>query len=764
MQLMPNKIVFLCLFLFSGTLYAQKPNFAAADKYDAPKLEKKMGTTSVIPFFFKNSNRFWFIQQSPVIEAKPLPAENSPNFKDSVYTFFEPDAKTTEFYLVDPQRGQKTALFDKKAVEAGIGALSSSNFDAKKILYAPSFDDEGKNVTVSYGNLRYDYNLLNKKVSLHHELQDKKITVYQTGDKSPDHNWILYSINHNLYLRRIADTTGTQLSKDGTLNHSFSMNPGHEFLNSIIGTNARWTSDSKCFYVLRADTRKVKTMTVINSLASPRPYVNTYTYELPGDKEVTQYELFIGDNTSMRIKKVDINKWPDQEVFTVTSSDDNQEMFFIRKKRSRDEMELCAVELQTGIVRVVIHEVSKPFINEDLFNVSIVNSGKDIIWWSDRTGWGQYYHYNGSGKFLNAVTKGEWTAAKIIGIDTLRRQLYLYGYGHEKGINPNYAFVYKTNFKGTAEQLLTPENATHSIFLSKDRKYFVDNFSRIDLEPRTIVRNTKGDLSLEVMKTDFSKLYAYGWKQSEPFTVKAKDGVTDLYGLMWKPFDFDPSKKYPIISQVYPGPQIETVWSEFTVLDRYNNTSLAQTGFIVVVMGHRGGTPIRNAAYYKFGHGNLRDYALEDDKHGLEQLGERFNFIDLNRVGVFGHSGGGMMSAAALCTYPDFYKVAVSSSANHDNTIYNRTWGETYQGPAPMPLNQSLAKNLKGHLLMVTGESDANVNPAGTMRMADALIKADKDFDLLVLPGQGHTYEGPYKGYFQHRLRAYFAKYLLNKE
>lgn len=257
-------------------------------------------------------------------------------------------------------------------------------------------------------------------------------------------------------------------------------------------------------------------------------------------------------------------------------------------------------------------------------------------------------------------------------------------------------------------------------------------------------------------------MYAYGWKQPERFSVKAKDGITELYGLMWKPFNFDPAKKYPIISQVYPGPFTETVWNDFTVFDRYNNTSLAQIGFIVVVMGHRGGSPYRNAAYYKYGFGKLRDYALEDDKNGLEQLAGRFSFIDLNRLGIFGHSGGGAMATTAICTYPDFYKAAVSSSGDHDNRIYNRTWGETYNGlGSKMEINQTLAKNLKGHLLLVTGESDQNVNPANTFRMADALIKAGKDFDLLVLPGQSHTYEEPYKTYFQKKLRSYFATYLM---
>ncbi|MBS1564445.1 MAG: prolyl oligopeptidase family serine peptidase, partial [Bacteroidetes bacterium] len=241
---------------------------------------------------------------------------------------------------------------------------------------------------------------------------------------------------------------------------------------------------------------------------------------------------------------------------------------------------------------------------------------------------------------------------------------------------------------------------------------------------------------------------------------------------------FDSTRQYPVISQVYPGPFTETVWTDFTVLDKYNNTSLAQLGFIVVCMGHRGSSPYRSKDYHTYGYGHLRDYALEDDKCGLEQLAARHRYIDLNRLGIYGHSGGAAMAVTAICTYPGFYKVAVASSGNHDNTIYNRAWGEIYQGLQEetdtafikrngtafrfrVDINATLAKNFRGHLLLVTGESDKNVHPAGTFRMADALIQAGKDFDMLVLPGQSHHYEGAYKTFFEHKQWQFFSRYLI---
>ena len=253
------------------------------------------------------------------------------------------------------------------------------------------------------------------------------------------------------------------------------------------------------------------------------------------------------------------------------------------------------------------------------------------------------------------------------------------------------------------------------------------------------------------------------------FKIKAADDETDLYGIMWKPDNFDPNKNYPVISQVYPGPFTETVWTDFTVLDKYQNTALAQRGFIVVCFGHRGSSPIRDKAYFSYGYGNLRDYPLADDKYGLEQLARDYSFIDLSKVGILGHSGGALMAVTAISTYPGFYKVAVASSGNYDNAIYHRNWGEQYQGIGEdlgfnVKTPMELVSNLKGNLLLVTGESDQNVSPSHTYKLINALIKADKDFELLVIPGQGHHFTGIYEDYFERRKRDYFTDYLLNRE
>ena len=368
----------------------------------------------------------------------------------------------------------------------------------------------------------------------------------------------------------------------------------------------------------------------------------------------------------------------------------------------------------------------------------------------------------------------------INSIDTLKRKVYLYGYGKDKKVNPFYYMLYEVDIDKEGVTPLSTEDGQHNVSFLKSHNYYVDTYSRVDMEPKIMLKDRKGKVIMELAKPDLDLVYAAGWKKPENFVVKAADNVTDLYGVMWKPSNFDPEKKYPIISVVYPGPYFGFVPTNFTLDDSYC-TRMAQLGFIVITVGHRGDTPMRGKAYHRYGYGNMRDYPLEDDKYAIEQLAQRHSFIDGKKVGIYGHSGGGFMAAAAICTYPDFYKAAVSCSGNHDNSIYNRGWGECYNGVREVEKvvkdslgnetkeyeykfrvksNAEIAKNLKGHLMLVTGDMDKNVNPAHTYRMAQALIEAGKDFDMLVIPGAGHGY-GSADEYFEKKMYRFFAKHLL---
>ncbi|MCJ8209756.1 prolyl oligopeptidase family serine peptidase [Mucilaginibacter sp. RS28] len=742
--------ILLYLQLFSAR--GQQPDYTAEAKFDRAKISALTGTINPVPMFLKDGEIFWYAFKDDAIKGH---------------------------YWVDAHTGKQRLMFDQAKAAKGLSRLLHEPVDSAKLraevpIALKATDHE---VNFKYRDKSFLYNFFSGKVRLAPSALPKHYKSLEIGQYSADSCWILFSVQHNLYLKNLRNGKTDALSSDAVPYYSFDINSGDNTKSrQARPCDAVWLGATPYFYVIRKDTRRVKSMSVLNSLSNPRPTAETYKYELPGDKEVAQYELFIGDTLRKAINKVNLGHWKDQEVEVVGQNIAEKEIYVLLKKRTRDEMALCAVNLVTFNVRQVIDEVSKPYFDPDMFNVKIINGGKKILWWSDRTGWGHYYLYNSNGVLLRELGPGNYTAGRIAYMDDRTQALYFKGYGKEPSRNPYYAHLYKADLRTGKLTLLTPENATHAIYFSPGGRYFVDTYSQINQTPVTQVRRADGKLIAVLQKPSFKKLFDYGWRAPEPFTVKAADGVTDLYGIMWKPFNFDPKKKYPVISQVYPGPQTETVWTDFTVFDKYNNAPLAQLGVIVVCMGHRGGSPLRNKPYASFDHGNLRDAPLADDKAGLEQLAKQFSFIDLSRVGIFGHSGGGMMALAAICTYPDFYKVAVSSSGNHDQVIYNRFWGETYQGIEEVKnpkqpdsvsfkfinqANQALVKNLKGHLLLVTGDVDQNVHPANTLRVVDALVKQNKDFDMLVLPGQSHHYDELYEPYFEKRRNGYFAKYLL---
>lgn len=694
------------------------------EKYDVPNLKTKIGSTTIIPFFHPIKKMFWYL--------------------------LEDNNDKPHYYAYDARKG-KYELYNEHVVDSLKHEMFSREKYEPVVNYTPEFQGDSLLAKITIKNKVYVYNDSFRTLIPASPKEYRNITYGMSSDSK----YKITAENHNLWQEDMMTHERKQLTFDGTKDYEY------------VVADLQWLSANR-YYIVRDDSRNVRTFSVLHSMGYPGPVVSTYKYELPGDSIVAMQELFVGDVQKGSITKVNVSKWRWQQLEILKVKDVSDKVYFLRLKRTRNEAELCMADAGTGEVKVIIKEISKPYLNKELFQIQVENKGNDIFVWSDRTGWGHIYHYSATGKLLNAVTSGNWTAGRIMKVDSQKHRLYLYGYGREKGINPNYAFLYGVDFNGKHLQCLTPENATHNVFMSPSTDLFVDNFSRIDTVPQVSVRSTDGKLLSTIEHIDVSKLLTYGWKYPEQFTVKAADGVTNLYGIMWKPYDFDPNKKYPIVSQVYPGPFTETVWTDFTVFDRYNNTALAQRGIIVVCMGHRGGSPYRDKKYATYCYGNLRDYALADDKCGLEQLAKKYPFIDINRVGIFGHSGGAAMAVSAMCTYPDFYKVGVASSGNHDNTIYNRNWGETYQGIGEdnhftVKTNQELARNLKGKLLLVTGESDENVHPAQTLRLVNELILQNKDFDMLVLPGQSHHYDPAYQSYFEKKKRDYFTQYLVNQ-
>ena len=369
------------------------------------------------------------------------------------------------------------------------------------------------------------------------------------------------------------------------------------------------------------------------------------------------------------------------------------------------------------------------------------------------------------------LTEGPWHVDGIVGVDEARGFVFFTGQGREEGEDPYYAHLYRVSLNGTGLTLLNPGDFDFQSEMGESNRYFVSNYSRVDTAPASALFDASGQRIMDLGEADFGALEAAGYQFPEPYQVEAADGVTDIYGVMYRPYDFDPSKTYPIVAYVYPGPQTESVSKSWSA-NPYEQ-ALAQFGMIVVTMGNRGGHPDRSKWYHNYGYGDLRDYGLADKKAVIEQLADRHDFIDVDKVGIYGHSGGGFMSTAAMLVYPDFFKVAVSSAGNHNNDVYNRSWSETHHGVKEVvdddgnvsfeydiERNSDLAANLKGHLLLTTGDNDNNVHHAGTFRMAEALIRANKRFDFFIFPGQRHGF-GDMSDYWFWLRAEYFVKHLL---
>jgi dipeptidyl aminopeptidase/acylaminoacyl peptidase len=508
---------------------------------------------------------------------------------------------------------------------------------------------------------------------------------------------------------------------------------------------------------------------------------------MPGEKNAPINEILVIDLKSKKQVKIKAQEFKDQSIRIISarkrkdSYDDNyssrlwlsrtnNKLYFYRVSRDLKRTDICYANTETGQVKVLIKERLNTYI--ETRRLGFIDNGKELVHWSERDGWAHFYLYSGEGRLKRQITSGPWHCSDIVGIDEKNRVLYFTANGKELGEDPYYNHLYRVNLNGSGLTLLNKGNFNHNSSMNDTNKYFIDNYSRVNTTHESILKSASGKTIRKLETADLSRLFEVGYKYPKTFKVKADDGITDIYGVMYKPFDFDSAKKYPIIAYVYPGPQTEAVSKSFSVrMDRTDR--LAQFGFIVITLGNRGGHPNRSKWYHNYGYGNLRNYGLADKKAVIEQLAIRHPYININKVGIYGHSGGGIMSTAAMLVYPDFFKVAVSSSGNHENNIYNRWWSEKHHGVREVTddkgkisfkyhidKNSEIAKNLKGHLLICTGDIDNNVHPGNTIRLANALIKANKRFDFFIFPGQKHGYGSMNKYFFW--LRAdYFCKHLI---
>lgn len=785
----------------NGTAKNSNP-YELPERFTAPKLSNMLFSTTVDPHWFPTGDKFWYSYKT---------------------------GEGNRWYVVDPVARRKSPMFDHDKMAADLtyivkdpyiaAQLPIKNLEVQPDGYtytfevtssqdaAPKKDDkkaDKKSKKPQKEVFYFSYDSRNGQLT-HLKDKEKETKELKWASVSPDGKHIVYAKDFNLWMMSGEDyaklkkdekdstITEIQLTTDGV--RDFGYGVPYSWLNTDTLDNGDrrsahilWSPDSRHFVSNIEDSRKVAELWVINAIAEPRPTLETYKYEMPGEENIPQEHLYLFNIEDRSRKEIDTHRFKDQtlnvarrprlqkqrdqyDVPDIWLGDENR-FFLTRSSRDLHRIDVCTYTVGQDTIVPIIEERLNTYQNER--PLAAINNGKEIVQWSERDGWAHLYLYDDKGNLKRRLTDGPWHVHQILKVDEPARRVIFTGMGKDKDTHPYYQHLYSVSLDGGPIKRLDTGEYFHAPVVDDNARYFVDNYSRVDTVPETALFDINGNKIMNLERADFTQLLANGYKFPEVFTVKAADGVTDLWGVMYKPFDFDPEKSYPIIDYVYPGPQVEGTYYPFTRMSPRTDR-LAQGGFIVISVGNRGGHPDRSKWYHNYGYGNLRDYGLADQKAAIEQLAARHKYIDINRVGIQGHSGGGFMSTAAMLVYPDFFKAAVSCAGNHDNNIYNRWWSETHHGVKEkvsengdttfvysIKTNPEIAKNLKGRLMLVHGEIDNNVHPGNTQRVVNALIHANKRFDLLMLPTQRHGF-GNMNEYFYWRMLDFFTKNLIDQ-
>ncbi|HLG38588.1 MAG TPA: DPP IV N-terminal domain-containing protein [Chitinophagaceae bacterium] len=697
----------------------------------------------------------------------------------------------SEFIAVDAVKGTRTVAFDHTKLATTLSSATGRSYTASMLPFQSiSYSDDSKAIIFRADGKQWKYDL--KESTLTPDTSQPKTSAGGQGAgrfrggggmevRSPDGNKAAFIKDYNLWVRDIKTGQQTQLTTDGIKDFGYATdNAGWRGSDRPV---LRWSPDSKKIATFKQDQRNVGDMYLTTTNVG-HPTLKAWKYPLPGDKDIPMIHRCVINVDEPKVILFNIPPDPHRASLSddisssgtfddIDWSPDGFEIAFLTTSRDHKNEKIRIANALTGEVREVFEETvaTQYESGQGAINWRYLPRTKEFIWYSERDDWGHLYLYDAStGKLKNQITKGNWVVLRMTKVDEKNRMIYFIANGLQPE-NPYFSQFCKIGFDGKNFAVLTPDAGTHTVSWSPSENYFIDTYSKPDVPSVSVLRDRNGKKIIELERTDVSRLKATGWKPPMPVTLKAHDGKTDIYGLMFTPTNLDPSKKYPVVDYIYPGPQGGSVGSWAFSASRGDHQSLAELGFVVVVIEGTG-NPDRSKSFHDMYYPNMSENTLPDQVAGIRQLISRHPYMDTTRIGIWGHSGGGFATAAAMFRYPDFFKVGISESGNHDNRNYEDDWGERYIGLLTKSgggdnyeaqANQVYAKNLKGKLMLAHGLMDNNVPPYNTMLVVEALTKANKDYDLVVFPNAAHGY-GASSPYMMRRRWDYFVKNLLGKE
>lgn len=685
-----------------------------------------------------------------------------------------------EFIIADPLKQTITKAFDHEKLAQSLSSVLDTTFDALHLPFRQfEFSQDRQSII---------FEVLEGKYSC--DLEHYKCAVVKKPDSEPGSNEVVspnkklaaFIQDYNLWVRNLETGKETQLTTDGVKNFGYATNNAG-WLKSDRPV-LLWSPQSDKIATFQHDGRGVGEM-YLTSTKVGHPRLEAWKYPLPGDSLIFRIQRVVIHLDGPKVIRLKMPPDPHRSTITdhvatwegdwldVEWNNDGSQLAFVSSSRDHKKAKLRIADPETGEVRDVMEETVDTFFESgnDMVNWHVLTETNEVIWFSERDDWGHLYLYDlKTGKLKHQITKGSWNVLQLLHIDRKNRLLYFTGSCRESG-DPYFHYLYRIKMNGEDLRCLTPENANHSITFSPFYNYFLDTYSTPTIPPISVLRDTEGRELLVCEEADISALVENGWQPPVPIKVKARDNKTDIYGLMYKPTQFDDSKKYPILNYIYPGPQTGSVGSRSFRASRSDKQALAELGFIVVEVDAMG-SPGRSKSFHEFYYGNMGDNGIPDQIAAIKQLAKQYSWMDIDRVGIWGHSGGGFASTDAILRYPDFYKVAVSGAGNHDNRNYEDDWGEKWQGLLKRypdgttnynnQANQLLAKNLKGKLLLTHGTMDSNVPYYNTLLVVNELIAANKDFDLILFPNRGHGFGR--ESYMIRKRWDYFVRHLLGAE